>query len=191
MYQKRLPTAVELRHWWGPHTGIGLVCGCISGNLECLDFDSHAIYAAFCDACQAAGLSALLARLQAGYEERTPNGVHLPYRCSQIAGSTKLAGRPDGIDDHGHPKVKTLIETKGEGGYIVIAPSSGAAHPDGLPYVLIRGDLDSIVTISPEERSDLLTLARTFDEMPRHPYVHVVTKGEGKQPAGPRPGRSV
>lgn len=58
-------------------------------------------------------------------------------------------------------KNKTLIETKAEEGYVIIAPTNGPVNPAGS-YDLISGGLDSIATITPEERRDLFALARTF-----------------------------
>lgn len=63
-------------------------------------------------------------------------------------------------------KVKVLIETRGEGGYVVVAPSHGRVHPTGKPYTLLRGGFNTIVTITSEERRALWELARTFDQMP-------------------------
>jgi hypothetical protein len=60
-----------------------------------------------------------------------------------------------------------LIETRGNGGFAVLAPSRGKAHPTGRPDRLLRGGVESIATISPEERETLFDLARSFDEMPR------------------------
>lgn len=76
-------------------TGIGLICGKVSGNIECLDFDERGTYEAFKEAAVATGLGPLLARIEAGYMEASPKGVHLPYRCAEIGGSLKLATRPD------------------------------------------------------------------------------------------------
>ena len=64
-----------------------------------------------------------------------------------------------------------LIETRGEGGFIIVAPSGGPVHPSGRPYVLRSGGFDTIATITPEERSDLFALARSFDQMPRREVV--------------------
>jgi hypothetical protein len=60
-----------------------------------------------------------------------------------------------------------LIQTRGEGGYLVVAPSNGTVHPSGGAYRLVSGGFASIATISPEERRGLWDLARTFDECPR------------------------
>jgi hypothetical protein len=74
-----------------------------------------------------------------------------------------LTERPDPADPH---KRKPLIETRGIGGFVVTAPSNGKVHPSGKPYVLLRGGLETITTITPEERETIWSLARSFDEVP-------------------------
>lgn len=183
------PDVAKLDTWYADgRTGIGLACGRASHNLEVLDFDDSAIYQAFKERAAASGLGELVERLEAGYSEVTPgDGYHLPYICPAIAGNQKLARRPGPPDAAGHPTVKGLIETRGDGGYIIIAPSNGRVHPTGGMYRLLRGDLDTIATVTPDERDDLLELARTFDEMPREQVPE--PKGtELRQAAGPRPG---
>ena len=106
-----------------------------------------------------------MARIEAGYCETTPGaGIHWFYFCDQIAGNTKLAIRPKTPEEMKHPKdkVQVLIETRGEGGFAIIAPSNGKTHPSGGRYELLSGELATIITISPEERRDLQTLARSF-----------------------------
>src|SRR5690606_35000535 len=110
------------------------------------------------------------------YWEQTPNGVHLVYRCPDgVEGNQKLAQRecggceehPDGTLSNGRPAVHALIETRGEGGYIVSAPSNGSVHASGKPYVLMSAPLSDIATIDASERDILLGIARSMDEMPR------------------------
>ncbi len=164
-YQTEPPGRAQIERWYANgQVGIGLVCGKVSGNLECLEFETEQIYQAFVDAAQAANLDLLIDRIEGGYLEASPRGgVHWLYRCTQIAGNTKLAREPapDGT-------VNVLIETRGEGGYVIVAPSSGPTHPSGRPYLLLRGGFGSIPTISPAERAELQRLAAAFDRMP-HP----------------------
>jgi len=163
-YQRRQPTEAELRAWYaGGRAGIGLVCGAVSGGLECLEFETEDVYQAFCDAATAAGLGPLVERVESGYLELSPGGgAHWLYRCPEIAGNTRLAREPG--PEPG--TVKVLIETRGEGGYVVVAPSAGPVHPSGRPYVRLKGDLPTIATITPAERAELHRFARTFDRMP-------------------------
>ena len=177
----------QIRRWYGTprSTGIGLVTGKVSGNLELLEFDDRPAYLAYVQAAEAAGLGDLVARIEQGYHEESPKpGVHWLYRCAEIAGNTKLASRPK-VKGEGEEQV--LIETRGEGGFVVIAPSNGKVHPTGGQYRLIAGGFDSIATITPEERRDLWALARSFDETVKPepepaPKPHAAPAGEGTRP---------
>jgi len=161
-YQNRIPSREQVSKWYKAGlTGFGLVCGVVSDNLECLDFDDHTIFESFCKRMKKLGLSKLLKRLKEGYYERTPNGVHFLYRCSEISSSTKLATKPGKKNKAGNRKVITLIETKGEGGLIICAPTFGDVNPDG-EYELIDGSLSTIPVLTPQERTDLHDVARTF-----------------------------
>ena len=186
-YQRRFPSHMELERWFRKTTfGLGLITGAISGNLEALDFDDRATFEAWLARIQQyPEAAALFDRIAWGYEESTPaGGRHLLYRCSDIAGNQKLAVRPAP-----EQKMKTLIETRGEGGFIIIAPSRGTVHPSGKPYMLRRGSVTKIQTITGEERSLLFALARSFDEMPPlPPHQALPPQRENTNARGSRPG---
>jgi hypothetical protein len=180
-YQAQPPTEAEIRTWYrSGRSGVGLVCGAVSGGLELLEFEDEATYQQLVDAARELGLAELIERVDGGYCERTPGGgIHWLYRCQQVTGNAKLARRP------GPEGPQVLIETRGEGGYVVIAPSNGAVHPTGRPYALLRGGLTTIATISADERASLMRLARSFDQLP------ATTARAGASPAavaGGRPG---
>lgn len=166
-FQHEKPTPQQIKSWYRSGlTGIGTVTGAVSGNLELFEFDCYDTYLAFMELSHEAGLSDLVTRIREAYTEQTPNkGIHWYYRCEEIGGNTKLARRPEPTPDNPH-NVKVLIETRGEGGYSVMAPSYGTVHPTGNPYTVICGSATNIITITPEERRALWELARTFDEMP-------------------------
>jgi putative DNA primase/helicase len=183
-YQEVRPSVDDLRTWYANgRQGIGYMCGPVSGNLEAFEFEGREEHGELLELAQRSGLSELVERIRQGYEEETPGGgIHWLYRCDQVAGNTKLARRPkrpaemEGPDD----KVKTLIETRGEGGYIIVAPSSGGVHPTRRPYRLMQGGVGSIADITPEEREALHDLARSFDQMPRQ------ETGDTRRPASDR-----
>jgi putative DNA primase/helicase len=185
------PDEDQIDRWYlqDSRDGVGLVCGAASGNLEAIDFDAVEAYDEFVSTARDLGWGDLIDKIEDGYLERSPGGVHWLYYCSEIGGNDKLARRSKLPDEMKHPKdrIKTLIETRAEGGYIIIAPTSGAVHETGRPYVLERGSLRSIVTLTPDERRDLLALARTFDQMPEQPRQEAPTSRESRQGAG-RPG---
>lgn len=59
-----------------------------------------------------------------------------------------------------------LIETRGEGGYVVVAPSGGRTHPNGQAWTMVAGGPATIPTITADERDLLYLAASTFDAMP-------------------------
>lgn len=143
-------------------SGLGLVTG--YRDTECLDFESADVWAAYQEAAGATGLGDLLNRVAAGYSERTPGGgVHLIYRSQAVEGNVKLA------EDPANPDKKVLIETRGRGGFVVVAPSNGRVHHSGKPYKRLAGSAEMVAEISVEERADLFSLARTFDRRPPKP----------------------
>ena len=162
-YQKRRATEIELERWFASRApGIAFITGAVSGNLEALDFDDHRTFEAWVLRVQQNPvLAALYDHVAKGYLESTPaGGRHLLYRCEQVEGNQKLASQPDG------EKRKTLIETRGEGGLIIVAPSRGQVHPSGKSYLLQRGGISSIRTITAHQRSLLFAVARAFDQTP-------------------------
>lgn len=186
-YQHRRPTVNELTRWF-PHTdyGIAFITGAISGGLEALDFDTHEIYQLWHERMHEEGWGTLHDRLAAGYLEASPGGIHLFYRCCEIEGNQKLAAIPV----EGPQRCKTLIETRGEGGLVVVAPSCGGVHPSGNPYVLLAGGVAAIQTITSAERQALFAAARACDQMPlpeRHLSIHPVPHPPA---SGLRPGDS-
>src|SRR5690606_37653166 len=134
---------------------------------ELFEFDDMDTYEVFKDTGESIGLGDVIERIEAGYLERTPgNGIHWLYRCEEVRRSKRLARRLKRPEEMKDPDdtYQVLIETKGEGGYVVLAPSGGRVHESGQPYRLLRGGFDSIATITPEERQALWDLAKTFDQ---------------------------
>jgi KaiC/GvpD/RAD55 family RecA-like ATPase len=98
---------------------------------------------------------------------RTPDdGVHLYCRCREIAGSTKLARAKEPFaGPTGKPKV-TIIETKGEGGYVIAPPSPAKCHQAGKPYLHDGGlPITQVPEIEPAVRRAMHAAARAFDEV--------------------------
>jgi len=159
-----------MQRWYDltSRAGLGLVTGAISGNLEPIDIDEVEMWPLFQQRMTDAGLAPLLDRIVQGYSERSPNGFHLVYRCDTIAGNTVLAQRPKRPEEmrDANDKVKTLIETRGEGGYIIVAPSNGTTHPSGAAYEMLSGSFATIATISADERTMLWAVAQSLDLMP-------------------------
>jgi hypothetical protein len=162
-YQKRRASPMEIERWFASgEPGIGFITGSVSGNLEVLDFDDQRTFDAWLSHVQEEPtLASLYEHVSWGYLEGTPGGGrHLLYRCDTIEGNQKLACKPDG------DRRKTLIETRGEGGLIIVAPSRGQVHPSGKSYTLLRGGVPSIRTITAHQRSLLFEAARFFNKLP-------------------------
>jgi hypothetical protein len=170
-YQEERPTTQELIDWFGKGTqqGVGAICGGVSGNLEMLELEGRAVAAQIHiqakDMAENSGLGDLWQKIQDGYCEVTPSGgIHWLYRISdgQVPGNQKLARRPGengGVD--------VLCETRGEGGFVILAPSAGSCHPSGEPWKILSGSIQTIPTITMDEREALFSIFRCFDEMPK------------------------
>jgi putative DNA primase/helicase len=176
LFQEQRPTRETVAEWFADgHAGLGVVCGAVSGNLEMLELEGRAVREGLPDRLaelvKAAELDDLFARLVNGYMEQTPSdGIHWLYFVSGDVAlpSTKLAMRPKTDDElAADPKSKhhTLIETKGEGGFSVCAPSHGTTHKTGKPYVMVRGSFATIPTITADERRQLHDLCRQLSEV--------------------------
>ena len=159
-YQKERPEPEQIDAWYeNGRRGIGVICGRVSGNLTMLECESWQTWELLRDNAEASGLD-VLDRIAQGWMETTPGGgVHIYYRCDDQRGNKKLARK-----DNGDGTYSVLIETRGEGGFSVIAPSGGGTHPTGNEYVAISGGPASTATITPDEQRDLWQLARVFDE---------------------------
>lgn len=179
-YQQQRATPEQLHAWFGNgHPGLGLVLGEVSGHLEMLEFEGRAVAEGvareFGEICEASGLGSLWDRLRVGYLETTPSGGgHLIYRVDggPVLPNTKLARRPSTPEELAadpKAKVQVLIETRGEGGFVVVAPSHGPVHETGLPWVLASGGPTSVPTITADERDALFAIARMLDQMPEAP----------------------
>ena len=162
-YQCKKPTLADVKGWFQhSESGIAFITGQVSGGLEMIDFDTHEVYDAWAERMRSEGQELLLERVERGYKEESPNGVHLFVRSRVAEGNKKLARRfiPES------ERLKSLIETRGDGGYGLVAPSGGNVHPSGRPYRLIQGDVSTILTVTPSERTVLFDTARIFNEMP-------------------------
>lgn len=149
--------------------GLAIICGKVSGSLECIDLDlkndiSGMLLHDFMLALTEAGLIDKLKII------KTKNdGRHFLYRCEVIVGNTKLAGRPateEEIKKNPNAPVLVTIESRGEAGYIIAPPSAG--------YEVLQGTLQEITK---EERDILWDICRSFNEViaePERPKASIV-----------------
>ena len=127
--QQKRPTDAELVRWFGPEKhGLAIICGQVAGNLEVLDFDDGEACFAWRDLVEAE-LPGLLGKLPVVSTPR--GGFHVYYRLrNRPPGNQKLALRRG---------KETLIETRGEGGYVLAPGCPAACHPSGGLYVQVSG----------------------------------------------------
>ena len=170
-YQKERPMESELRQWFSENAnrdGMGIICGAISGGLEVIDFDQKGQEFPFWAQSVQKRAPELYPKLV--IEKSYSGGKHVFYKCEDISGSQKLA-----MQD----KTTTLIETRGQGGFVKCAPSEG--------YELEQGDLDNIPVVTVDEREILLSAARCrnlYIEEDKADYIHnVPATGERKTAA--------
>ena len=162
-FQQHRPTLEDVSRLFGNgHAGVALIAGQVSGGLEVVDVDckydlTGKLWQDFASLIKEHDIDLFRKLVFA----RTVNGgYHIFYRCSEIQGNQKLAQRPateSETADRPDARVKDLIETRGEGGYVAAAPTSG--------YEFIKGTPADIPTITAEERSLILGIARSFDQL--------------------------
>lgn len=149
-YQKQRLTEEEVDALFNTAKGIGIICGAISGNLEVIDVDTKHDETGYLwedlktlleDNLPYLYSSLVIAQTKSG-------GYHIYYRCSSIAGNLKLSTKLNR---------EVLVETRGEGGYVIAPPTLG--------YKYIQGEPINIPTITPEEREIILSISRSFNEI--------------------------
>lgn len=188
--QTRLPTTDELERWYAGGSipnGIAAICGAVSGNLEAIDVDDPDLIQPWLQRVQT-DAPELLARLVLVQTPRP--GLHVYFRCSEIQKNQKLAQKVI-LDETGLPAIKTLIETRGEGGYALVPPSPAECHPTQRMYeYLSPRTLIDVAVITPEERSLLFSISRSFDQVPAREVRprSATTPSAERRAEGDRPG---
>lgn len=180
IYMEQRADERQITRWFADgHPGVGIVCGAVSGNLEMLELEGRAIEEGILEQLieiiTPSGLTDLWTRISTGWLERSPSGgLHFHYRISgaPVPGNTKLAGRlareeeltddeRDVLERHPGKKIQRgWIETRGERGFVVTAPSHGTVHASGRPYELLAGGPATCPTITADEHRALHALCR-------------------------------
>lgn len=175
--------------------GVGLVCGGISGQVECIDIDTKydltgTLYERFKLAIKNADKT-ILPNLTV--QQTKSGGYHFIYRCTKLEGNKKLAQRHTTQEEKEktyhktlaaelakinaeapnkeeleakaqtiakkameNDKVRVLLETRGDGGFIACYPTDG--------YTMVHGSFENIKFITPEQRDTIFFIAREFNE---------------------------
>jgi hypothetical protein len=156
--------------------GIAIICGKISGNLEVIDIDckydlTKTLYEDIIEAIPTPLLKKILII-------KTKNGgYHLYYRCKTIGSNRKLATRPATPEEaEAGDKFLVLIETRGEGGYVVAPPTDGYAR---------IGSRSTIEIITEKEREMLFSIMEHFNQVKQEPHHKI----EFKPPADHDPSK--
>ena len=177
-YQNQIATQDELIQMFShpKAQGVAVVCGSVSGNLEVIDIDCKYGVDFNEYATEIKKISPFLYEKLLIIQTKS-NGYHIYYRCDKIEGNQKLANRPatkEELKDNPHLKEFVLIETRGEGGYVVAPPTEG--------YRIFKHKL--VDKISENEREILFTLARSFNQQIVEAKLPVMTEGTsfGKKP---------
>lgn len=123
---------------------IAVVCGATSGGLEVIDFDQRAkLFPAWQGLVGDKLLGLTVESTQSG-------GKHVAFRSNSCGRNQKLAMTPE-----------VAIETRGEGGICIIAPTDG--------YSLEAGSWTDVKFLSDADRELLLNAAKSLSQVKRTP----------------------
>ncbi|GKQ40315.1 bifunctional DNA primase/polymerase [Streptomyces sp. A012304] len=209
-YKVTRSTPEEHDRWFGDgrRTGIGIVTGAVSGNIELIEFEGLAIKEGLLDEvtelANNSGLGDLWQAVTTGWADQSPSGgVHYKVivKGRPVAANKKLARRLAREDEYTPEErqrvaekpstkiVRVLVETRGEGGFVVIAPSHGPTHPSGEPYVRLAGGPTTMAVVEPEDLDALYALCQAVDAMPTEEKAKTAPRPKRELPAGyVRPG---
>jgi hypothetical protein len=162
-FQKERPTWQQTEEWItsGEYTGIGVICGEASGNIEMLEIEGpeedlagriEAIIDLAIAKYASIGLPELCQRVFQGCAETSAGGgFHLFARINDgpALGNTKLAMNGD----------KVVAETRGQGGFVIVAPTPARkGHRQGSVYTLQPNTSPANTPDITSEERDLLHL---------------------------------
>jgi len=152
-FQKRLPTDEELVRWFEKTSNnLGLVLGAVSRGSFAFDFDSPELALLTFDLERIAGVT---------FVQRTPRGYHVIFR-SEGAPIRSTSFHARGL----------ALDVKGEGGYVVVAPSrlSDAVYtrisPDVRVATIEAGAYEALVERL-LTRSPIIGVAPLYSALPR------------------------
>ena len=168
-YQTQRPTREDAYKWFAQKQhGLAAVCGEISGGLIMIELEGRAagLLPALRETSQERGpeTADLFHKLTTGWAEISPSGgFHFYARTPENThGNRKLARTREGI---------VLAETRENGGYTVIAPTSGEYHETGRPWTRLAGGPTTLPTFTLTQLDTLLDIFRTLDEAPAAPTL--------------------
>lgn len=144
----RLTPVQATRYFGNPENDLNMatICGKVSGNLECLDFDSPTIYGEWL-ALVKGSLPSFDPQYQLCVNLTPSKGHHVRYRLHSSVGSSTVYARDE--------ENKVLIESRGEGSYALCPPSKG--------YDLLHGDLSKLPVVDEALREIFVNCARALN----------------------------
>lgn len=179
-FQDQQVTRADIHRWWaaGSSLGLGMITGHISRNVILLEVEGRAAHL-IPDIAQLAAdssLGELWSRISLSWCETSPSGgIHWLLRIilapgDTLPGNRKIARRPSTpaeLEQAPGQKVQTLAEIKGEGGYVVLAPTGGQVHPTGRPWARIAGGPATPAEVTLDELDALCAIFHAvLDDMP-------------------------
>ncbi|AZM54140.1 hypothetical protein DMA15_17480 [Streptomyces sp. WAC 01529] len=189
-YKVERTTPEQHDGWFGGDRprGIAVVYGKVSSNVELIEFEGLAIREGLLNEAteimDAAGpdiAEAWHSILNGWVTESPSGGRHYRVRVEggDVPGNTKLASRLAREDEYTEADrqrlrerpnariVRVLIETRGEGGYGLVEPSSGTVHATGRPYVRLAGGPGTIPALDANTMAAIRDHCRMLDQLPQ------------------------
>lgn len=169
------PSVGEVVSWYmrHPEWGVGVACGNGAGGVEMLEIEGRAKdrISLLAQRAKEAGIEDIWEEVCHGWSERSPSGgIHFYYRVDgEVERNSRLAVDRD---------KKVLAETRGAGGYSIIAPTPGRCHNSGVGWARYYGGADTIPTLSLAQRRSLHEVFASLDQRapqlertPARPFV--------------------
>lgn len=171
----------ELERWHAEGYGIALIGGIVSDGLEIIDIDDPSLVrpyiAALCAIDPTLVNKVAFVATPRQDPETGKTGCHVLYRCPNPEGNQKLAmteplpvlgedgeHKRNPITEEPMYRSETLIETRGEGGYVLTVGSPKDCHPTGNLYEHKWGcELTELHKLTEADREALHLAARGFD----------------------------
>lgn len=195
-YQTQRAEWATVQAWLesGRFTGIGALMGEASRNTEMIELEgpldaaiarlqrvmARAQHSDFSDL----QMADLLSRIARGCSEQSAGGgLHLFIRVTDgpALGNRKLAHAGQGSGR------KVVAETRGEGGFVVVAPTTARnGHQPGTAYLFLRGSSPAgVVDLTSEERDLIhLLINLALDEPDTAPPITVTGTGTSSSEPG-------
>lgn len=150
-YQQQRPTEDEVRRWFGAGssaTGVAVICGRVSGDLICRDFDEAGSYERW-----AAAHPDLAAQLPT---VKTGRGYHVYATCPEARSATL----PDG-------------ELRSDGNYVVLPPSQ---HESGAVYTWIIEPSAGVPVVALDPKDQIMGRPETETQRHRDPETQMASE---------------